>query len=88
MILIGAAVFDSIESDEEEHQKEALQGELILIMIVMVLMVMMMVIVITDNNYDCDGDDIYIMMKCLFVCVSRKMITSFLESRVTTCNHL
>ena len=24
-----------------------------------------------------DGDDIYIMMECLSVCVSRKMITSF-----------
>ena len=25
-IIFGAAVYDSIESDEEEHQKEALQG--------------------------------------------------------------
>ena len=29
-------------------------------------------------------DDIYIMMQCLCVCVSRKMITSSWESPVTT----
>ena len=29
-------------------------------------------------------DDIYIMMQCLFVCLSRKMITSSWESPVTT----
>ena len=34
---------------------------------------------------DDDGDDIYIMMSvCLFVCLSRKMITSSWESPVTT----
>ena len=26
-LLIGAAIFDSIESEEEQHQKEALQGK-------------------------------------------------------------
>ena len=40
-----------------------------------------------DDDSDCD-DDIYIMMKCVCVCLSRKMITSSLESPVTTCNHL
>ena len=43
-----------------------------------------MMIVIDDS--DCD-DDIYIMMKCVCVCLSRKMITSSLDSPVTTCNH-
>ena len=33
------------------------------------------------------NDDVYIMMKCLSVCVSRKMITSSWEFTVTTCNH-
>ena len=33
---------------------------------------------------DHDDDDIYIMMECLSVCVSRKMITSSWESPVTT----
>ena len=33
------------------------------------------------------GDDIYIMMNCVCVCLSRKMITSSWESPVTTCNH-
>ena len=37
-----------------------------------------------DGDYDGDGGDIYIMMKCLSVCVSRKMITSSWESPVTT----
>ena len=36
----------------------------------------------SDDN-DGDGDDIYIMMKCLSVCLSRKMITSSWESPVT-----
>ena len=31
-----------------------------------------------------EDDDIYIMVKCLSVCVSRKMITSSWESPVTT----
>ena len=31
-----------------------------------------------------DGGDIYIMMQCLSVCVSRKIITSSWESPVTT----
>ena len=34
-----------------------------------------------DIGYD---DDIYIMMKCLSVCLSRKIITSSWESPVTT----
>ena len=34
-----------------------------------------------DND---DYDDIYIMMKCLSVCLSRKIITSSWESPVTT----
>ena len=34
-----------------------------------------------DND---DYDDIYIMMKCLSVCLSRKIITSSCESPVTT----
>ena len=38
---------------------------------------------IERTNYKDDGD-IYIMMKCLSVCVSRKMITSSWESPVTT----
>ena len=35
-----------------------------------------------DDHDDCDrdDDDIYIMMKYLSVCLSRKMITSSLES--------
>ena len=33
---------------------------------------------------DDEDDDIYIMMKCLSVCLSRKMITSSWESPVTT----
>ena len=48
-----------------------------------------------DDGGDGDGDgdggdgdddgDIYIMMKCVFVCLSRKIITSsFKESLVTT----
>ena len=37
-----------------------------------------------DDNGDNDNDDIYIMMKCLSVCVSRKMIPSSWESPVTT----
>ena len=37
-----------------------------------------------DDDDGDDGDDIYIMMKCLSVCVSRKMITSSWESPVTT----
>ena len=46
-----------------------------------------------DNDEDSDDDsddddedsgDIYIMMECLSVCVSRKMITSSWESPVTT----
>ena len=28
------------------------------------------------DNHDDGGDDIYIMMQCLFLCVSRKIITS------------
>ena len=43
-----------------------------------------------DDHYDDgngDGDDIYIMMKCLSVCLSRKMSTSSFESPVTSCNH-
>ena len=33
-----------------------------------------------DDNVDDDsGGDIYIMMKCLFVCLYRKIITSFIE---------
>ena len=36
-----------------------------------------------DKDGD-NGDDIYIMMKCLSVCVSRKMITSSWEFPVTT----
>ena len=36
-----------------------------------------------DYAYD-DDDDIYIMMQCLSVCVSRKIITSSWESPVTT----
>ena len=35
-------------------------------------------------DVDVDDDDIYIMMKCLSVCVSRKIITSSWESPVTT----
>ena len=36
-----------------------------------------------DKNDD-GYDDIYIMMQCLSVCVSRKIITSSWESPVTT----
>ena len=36
------------------------------------------------DDGDDDDDDIYIMMKCVSVCVSRKMITSSWESPVTT----
>ena len=36
-----------------------------------------------NDNHN-DDDDIYIMIKCLSVCVSRKMITSSWESPVTT----
>ena len=38
-----------------------------------------------DDGDDHGDDDIYIMMSvCLFVCLSRKMITSSWESPVTT----
>ena len=37
-----------------------------------------------DGVDDGDDDDIYIMMMCLSVCLSRKMITSSWESPVTT----
>ena len=43
-----------------------------------------------DDNNDDDGNgddgnyDIYIMMKCVFVCLSRKMSTSSWEYPVTT----
>ena len=37
-----------------------------------------------DDHDDDDHDDIYIMMECLSVCVSKKMITSSWESPVTT----
>ena len=42
-----------------------------------------------DGGVDVDGDDkcdvdIYIMMMCVSVCLSRKMITSSWESPVTT----
>ena len=51
------------------------------------MMVLMMIgaaaAAVYDNSDDDDGD-IYIMMKCLSVCVSRKMITSSWESPVTT----
>ena len=40
-----------------------------------------------DFGAAADDDDIYIMMKCLSVCLSRKIITSSLESPVTTCNY-
>ena len=43
--------------------------------------------VYTVDDGDVDDGDIYIMMKCLSVCLSRKMITSSWESPVTTCNH-
>ena len=40
---------------------------------------------VNDEYEDIDDyDDIYIMMKCLFVCLSRKIITSSWESPVTT----
>ena len=32
-----------------------------------------------DDVEDDSGGDIYIMMKCLFVCLYRKIITSFIE---------
>ena len=38
------------------------------------------------GGYDNDDDDIYIMMKCLSVCVSRKISTSSLESPIS-CPH-
>ena len=39
----------------------------------------------SDDHCDNEDDgDIYIMMKCLCVCLSRKMITSSWESPVTT----
>ena len=41
-----------------------------------------------DFGAAADDDDIYIMMKCLSVCMSRIMITSSLEFPLTTCNHL
>ena len=37
-----------------------------------------------DNGDNGDSGDIYIMMKCLSVCLSRKIITSSWESPVTT----
>ena len=37
-----------------------------------------------DFGAAADDDDIYIMMKCLSVCLSRKIITSSWESPVTT----
>ena len=37
-----------------------------------------------QDDYD---DDIYIMMKCLSVCLSRKMIT-FLKACLSVCNVL
>ena len=46
------------------------------------LLTMMMVITVEDSdghdddNDGGDDDDIYIMMQCLFVCVSRKIINS------------
>ena len=40
---------------------------------------------VDDDGHD--DDDIYIMMKCLSVCVSRQIITSSWEAPVTTCNH-
>ena len=43
---------------------------------------------VNDNDDDgMDDSDIYIMMKCLSVCLSRKIITSSQESPLTTCNH-
>ena len=36
------------------------------------------------DNDDTDDTDIYIMMQCLSVCVSRKIITSSWEFPVTT----
>ena len=40
---------------------------------------------VNDEYEDIDDyDDIYIMMKCLSVCLSRKIITSSWESPVTT----
>ena len=41
-----------------------------------------------NDDDDEDGDDICIMMKCLAPCVSRKIITSSLESSVTTVTTL
>ena len=38
----------------------------------------------SDDDDNCNNGDIYIMMQCLCVCVSRKMITSSWESPVTT----
>ena len=40
-----------------------------------------------DDDDDDDGDDICFMMNCVFVCLSQKIITSSLESPVTTRNH-
>ena len=40
-----------------------------------------------DSDHDDSDHDIYIMMKCVSVCLSQKMITSSWESPVTTCNH-
>ena len=37
-----------------------------------------------DGDGGDDDGDIYIMMQCLFVCLSRKMSTSSWESPVTT----
>ena len=37
-----------------------------------------------DDDDDGADDDIYIMMKCLSVCLSRKIITSSWESPVAT----
>ena len=38
-----------------------------------------------DDGHDgSEGDDIYIMMQCVSVCLSRKIITSSWESPVTT----
>ena len=37
-----------------------------------------------EDDHEHDDSDIYIMMKCLSVCVSRKMSTSSWESPVTT----
>ena len=93
MLTMDAVMMGKFKIDNGNYEN-ALAGKANAVM----MGVMMMNTAMTNNlkidNYENvlvddwgDGDDIYIMMKCLSVCLSRKMITSSWESPVTTCNH-